>query len=84
MKINFNPTGVIFDLPENICKKLISEDRCNYSVVPQDKANAKQSTKNKKSSNVQVINVKGEKTEKPKEKNETKTDKTEKSEDKAE
>ena len=47
-------------------------------------AAVKQLAKSKKSSNVQVINVKGEKTEKPKEKSETKTDKAAKSEDKAE
>ena len=65
MKIKFNPTGIIFELPENICKNLIENDRCNYALVKESKSPAKTETSAKKPSKTKVVNVKGEKTEKP-------------------
>lgn len=66
MKIKFNPTGIVFELPENICKNLIENDRCNYTLIKEVKAPAKAETKTQKPSKAKVVNVKGEKTEKPK------------------
>lgn len=75
MNIKFIPTGIVFNLPEDICKDLIASDRSNYEIVKEIKEkkpvanNAMTQKKNsasKPNQKVKTIEIKGESTQKPK------------------
>lgn len=74
MNIKFKPTGIIFDLPEDICKDLISSDRANYELVKEEKVKkppvsspttAKKNTTSKANQKAKTIEIKGEANKKP-------------------